>query len=140
MGVLPAVTDVAKAIREDSVVLHQSLTTNTLGEKTGKPTNIGSHVRHQNGDVEAGFAEADVVVERTFTTQTVHQGYIEPITATAKYNPDGELTVWTSTQGAFNVRQQVAGILDRPASKIRKKYQKWIKNKREKKKSRNKKE
>ena len=117
--VLPAVTDVAKAIREDSVVLHQSLTTNTLGEKTGKPTNISSHVRHQNGDVEAGFAEADVVVERTFTTQTVHQGYIEPITATAKYNPDGELTVWTSTQGAFNVRQQVAGILDRPASKVK---------------------
>merc|ERR1711964_961961 len=112
-------TDVAKAIREDSVVPHQSLTTNTLGEKTGKPTNIGSHVRHRNGDVEAGFAEADVVVERTFTTQTVHQGYIEPITATAKYNPDGELTVWTSTQGAFNVRQQVAGILDRPASKVK---------------------
>merc|ERR1712098_641000 len=119
MGVLPAVTDVEKAIREDSVVLHQSLTTNTLGLKTDKPTNISSHVRHQNGDVEAGFAEADVVVERMFTTQTVHQGYIEPITATAKYNPDGELTVWTSTQGAFNVRQQVAEILAHPVSKVK---------------------
>ena len=69
-----------------------------------------------------GFSQAEtngVVIERTFTTQTVHQGYIEPHTATAKYNPDGELTIWTSTQGAFAVRDQVAEILRHSASKIK---------------------
>ena len=119
---LPSVTTVEAAIAENAPVLHQSLTTNTLGEKTNTPTNIASHFRHENGDLSAGFSEAEtdgVIVERTFTTQTVHQGYIEPHTATAQYNPDGELTVWTSTQGAFAVRDQVAEILRHPASKIK---------------------
>ena len=55
----------------------------------------------KRGDVEAGFAEADDVVEREFTTKMVHQGYIEPHNATAIWNADGTVTVWTSTQGAF---------------------------------------
>ena len=63
------------------------------------------------GDVEKGFAEADVIVEQEFTTATVHQGYIEPHNATAFWNADGQLTVWTSTQGAFEVRQQLYDIL-----------------------------
>ena len=120
--ILASVTTVEEAIAPDAVVLHQSLTTNTLGEKTDIPTNIASHFRHENGDLNLGFSQAEtngVVVERTFTTQTVHQGYIEPHTATAKYNPDGELTIWTSTQGAFAVRDQVAEILRHSASKIK---------------------
>ncbi len=120
--ILASVTTVEEAIAPDAVVLHQSLTTNTLGEKTDIPTNIASHFRHENGDLSLGFSQAEtngVVVERTFTTQTVHQGYIEPHTATAKYNPDGELTIWTSTQGAFAVRDQVAEILRHSASKIK---------------------
>ncbi|MAJ71587.1 oxidoreductase [Candidatus Poribacteria bacterium] len=120
--ILASVTTVEEAIAPDAVVLHQSLTTNTLGEKTDRPTNIASHFRHENGDLSLGFSQAEtngVVVERTFTTQTVHQGYIEPHTATAKYNPDGELTIWTSTQGAFAVRDQVAEILRHSASKIK---------------------
>ena len=49
--------------------------------------------------------EADVVIEREFTTATVHQGYIEPHNATAMWNPDGQLTIWESTQGAFTVQR-----------------------------------
>ena len=60
----------------------------------------------------------DIIVEREFSTATVHQGYIEPHNATALWNADGHLTVWTSTQGAFTARDALAGALDLPVSKI----------------------
>ena len=63
--------------------------------------------------------QADVIVEREFTTSMVHQGYIEPQNATALYNPDGQVTIWTSTQGAFGVRSQVEELLHIPVSRIR---------------------
>ena len=71
------------------------------------------------GDVEAGFAEADVIVEGEFGTTMVHQGYIEPHASTAKWNEDGELIVWTSTQGAFGIRASMSLILDLPVSQIK---------------------
>ncbi len=60
-----------------------------------------------------------MVIEQEFHTATVHQGYIEPHNATAMYNPDGNLTIWCSTQGAFTVRAQVAELLAIPVSRIR---------------------
>jgi len=69
--------------------------------------------------VEKGFKEADVIVEREFTTQTVHQGYIEPHASTATWAGDGRLTVWTCTQGSFAIRSSCAAILDIPESAIR---------------------
>ena len=66
------------------------------------------------GDPAAAFAEADVVVEREFNTKMVHQGYIEPHTSTAIWNQDGEITIWTSTQGTFAVRDQMAEVLRHP--------------------------
>ena len=60
-----------------------------------------------------------MVVEREFKTATVHQGYIEPHVATADWNEDGNLTVWTSTQGSFACRAQVAEILQIPISKVK---------------------
>ena len=49
----------------------------------------------------------------------VHQGYIEPHVAVAQWGEDGRLTLWTSTQGAFPVRTQTAGILGMPESRVR---------------------
>ena len=60
-----------------------------------------------------------MVIEREFTTQTVHQGYIETHNATAHWNEEGQLTIWTSTQGAFSVRDQMAEILQMPVSKVK---------------------
>ena len=62
---------------------------------------------------------ADFVIEREFNTRTVHQGYIEPQNASAFWNADGYLTVWTSTQGAFVARDALAGVLDLPVSRIK---------------------
>ncbi len=117
--VLPPVLEVRQAMEPDAPILHENLTTASLGDEDDKPTNIASHLQHKKGDIEEGFAEADVVIERDFITGTVHQGYIEPHNATAHYNQDGQLTVWCSTQGAFTVREQLAEILQYPISKIK---------------------
>ncbi len=117
--VLPPVLEVRQAMEPDAPILHENLTTSSLGDTEDKPTNIASHLQHKKGDIEKGFDEAEVVIERDFVTGTVHQGYIEPHNATAHYNQDGQLTVWCSTQGAFTVREQLAEILQYPVSKIK---------------------
>ena len=117
--VLPPVLDVNQAMQADAPILLEDLYTDELGKKSEHPSNIASHSQTRLGDIEKGFAEAAVIVEREFTTSMVHQGYIEPQNATALYNQDGQLTIWCSTQGAFGVRDQVASILQIPISKIR---------------------
>ncbi len=117
--VLPPVLEVRAAMEPGAPLLHETLKTSSLGETAEEPSNVASHLQHKKGNIEKGFADADVVVEREFVTGTVHQGYIEPHNATALYNPDGELTVWCSTQGAFTVREQLAEILQYPISKIK---------------------
>ena len=117
--VLPAVVEVRQAMAEGAPLLHEDLTTTELGEETQKHSNIASHFRFEQGDLDKGFEQADVVVEREFSTATVHQGYIEPQTGAALWNNDGQLTVWTSTQGAFSARDALATVLDLPVSKIK---------------------
>ena len=117
--VLPHVTDIREAMRPDAPLLHEGLTTKSLGKPTDQPSNVATHFQHVKGDVEEGFAEADVIVEREFTTATVHQGYVEPQNVTALWNADGQITIWTSNQGAFGVRDSVASVLDYPVSKIK---------------------
>jgi CO/xanthine dehydrogenase Mo-binding subunit len=117
--VLPPVLDVLEAMKDGAPLLHDNLKTKSLGEQTDKRSNIASHNQFKLGDVEKGFAEADVVIEREFRTATVHQGYIETHNATALWNADGRLTVWESTQGAFTVQRQLSAVLQLPVSQIR---------------------
>ena len=123
--VLPAVLTVREAMAEDAPILHENLTTTIHadqsggGEDTGEKSNIANHIQYERGDVERGFQEADVVVEREFTTQTIHQGYIEPFATTAYWAPDGHVTVWTSTQGAFGIRAAVAAITGIAESRVK---------------------
>ena len=116
--VLPPVLDVLEAMKDDGVILHEGLRTRELGEKLEGRTNVASHIQHQRGDLEAGFAAADVIVEREFNTSTVHQGYIEPQSATGLYNDDDRITVWCSTQGAFGIRGQLSSMLQIPIARI----------------------
>jgi len=117
--VLPAVVDVELAMKPGAPLLHDDVFTDELGKPASKPSNIAKHFRFEKGDVAQGFAQAKVVVEREFRTATVHQGYIEPHNATAMWNADGHCTVWTSTQGSFTVRQQVAELVDLPISHVK---------------------
>ena len=118
---LPPVLDVRAAMGDDVPVLNDDVRTESMaGESSSdQPTNIAKHFRYEKGDVEQGFAEAEVIVEREYRTATVHQGYIEPHNATAHWNPDGQITIWTSTQGSFTVRHQTAEVLGVPVSKIK---------------------
>ena len=116
---LPPVLDVLDAMKDGATLLHEDLYTSSLGETSEKPSNIAAHLRYEKGDAEKGFAAADVVVEREFRTAAVHQGYIEPHNGTAFWNTDGQLSVWTSTQGAFAVRSSVADVLRQPVSKVK---------------------
>ena len=117
--VLPAVVDVREAMQEDAPLLHEELRTSAMGEIADKPSNVAAHLSYEKGDVEQGFGEADVIVERELTTASVHQGYIEPHNSTAMWNADGQLSVWTSTQGAFAVRAAVADVLRLPVSRVK---------------------
>ncbi len=90
-----------------------------MAKRATKPTNIASHEQHQRGDLEKGFAAADVIVEREFHTGTVHQGYIEPQNATALWNDDNQITVWTSTQSAWDVRREISETVHVPISTVR---------------------
>ena len=117
--ILPPVMDVRKAMANDAPLLHEDLKTTSLGKTSAGSSNVAKHLQFQQGDIEKGFAEADEVVEKEFKTATVHQGYIEPHNATALYKSDGHLTVWCSTQGSFEVRDQLENILQMPVSDIK---------------------
>ena len=116
---LPPVVDVRSAMQSDAPLLHEEMRTNAMGEIGAAPSNIAAHLSYEKGDAAQGFAQADVVVEREFTTASVHQGYIEPHNSTAFWNSDGQLNLWTSTQGAFAVRGAVADVLRLPVSKVK---------------------
>ena len=117
--VLPPVMDVRAAMEDGATLLHEDQTTTELGERTDKHSNVATHIIFEQGDLEKGFAEADVIVEREFSNATVHQGYIEPHNGAALWNSDGQVTVWCSTQGAFSAREALAQVLDLPVSKIK---------------------
>jgi len=116
--VLPAAIDVLDAMKDDAPILHEDQKTMELGQQTDKVSNVVSHFQHKLGDPASGFEEAEIVIEREFDTATVHQGYIEPHNATAMWNEEGHLSIWTSTQGAFVVQRQVAEVLGMSVSQV----------------------
>jgi CO/xanthine dehydrogenase Mo-binding subunit len=117
--VLPHVIDVLEAMRPDAPLLHEDLYTAGVEPKPDKPSNIAKRVEIVLGDIEAGFQKADVIVEREFKTQPVHQGYIEPHAALASVSEDGSAELWCTTQGHFIVRAHCARLLGMDIGRIR---------------------
>ncbi len=116
---LPALIDVREAMKPDAPAIHEKLIPGSFMMKTEKVAPNAGRLQLQTGDVDAGFAEADVIVEREFTTEMVHQGYIESHNSTAIWDSQDNITIWTSTQGTFTIRDMTAGILQLPQSKIK---------------------
>ncbi|MEC8851572.1 MAG: xanthine dehydrogenase family protein molybdopterin-binding subunit [Pseudomonadota bacterium] len=117
--VLPHVIDVDGAVAADAPILHDHLRTDGDENAADTPTNVAKRIEFLKGDLDAGWAEAEVVVEGSFTTKPVHQGYIEPNAAVASATEDGQVQLWCSTQGQFNVRGYCAKLLDMQTSQIR---------------------
>ncbi len=118
--VLEPVMNVDRALAADAPILHEGLATR------GQPlpdaperTNLAMRMVLERGDLEKGFAEADVIVEHEFTTPMVHQGYIEPHACVARWGEDGQVLVWTTTQGHFFVRDACAGIMGLDAATLK---------------------
>lgn len=116
--VLPSVTWVLDAMKDDAPLLHEDVRTKSMGKKSEKPSNVAMHIHFEKGNVDEAFKTADVVIEREFKTASVHQGYIEPHVSTALWNQDNHLTIWTATQGAFTARAQTAELLQIPVSQV----------------------
>jgi CO/xanthine dehydrogenase Mo-binding subunit len=113
--VLPHVMDVEAAMADDAPVLHDDIFTAGVEPRPTKPSNVSKMVRFAKGDVEAGFAEAEIVIERRYTTKPVHQAYIEPHACVVSVGADGQTTIWSSSQGQFMVRaytSRIAGAED----------------------------
>ena len=124
--VLPPVLDANAAMKDDAPALHERLVTLANPAQraggwgdTDKASNISNHFEFRLGDPEEGFNQADVVVEQEFHTKPVHQGYIEPHSATAQWNSDDSVTIWASSQGHFALRDHTARILGLPVSKVK---------------------
>ena len=116
--VLPAITNVVDALKPDAPILLDDLVGDDLGEDVTN-TNMAAHVRHEFGDVEGAMASATHTIEREYNMQMVHQGYIEPHNATALWDEEDRIKVWTSTQGSFPARTQIAGILQVDVSRVK---------------------
>jgi CO/xanthine dehydrogenase Mo-binding subunit len=117
--VLPHVMDVAEAMQPDAPLLHDNMFTIGVEPRPAKPSNVAKRVEFALGDVAAGFAQADIVIEREFTTRPVHQGYIEPHACLASVSEDGQAELWCTTQGQFIVRSFCAKLLGMEVAKLR---------------------
>ncbi|MEI6044983.1 MAG: xanthine dehydrogenase family protein molybdopterin-binding subunit [Chloroflexota bacterium] len=99
--------------------IHATIEVKAEKEKAVLPPNVSNHVHFQQGDVEAGFREAAVIVENTFRLPMVHQSYLEPQVVVAAPDPLGGLTVYSSTQAGFSARRDVAAALGLPQNKVK---------------------
>ncbi len=82
------------------------------GEVEGQSApNVTRQIAFDRGDIDAGFRLADQVVEQSYRIAGVHQAYLEPQAAAAEAHPDGSVTIWASTQGAFYSRSYAAECL-----------------------------
>lgn len=120
---LTPVLDVLESMKPETPPIYPDLYTNFIArppsDKDSKPSNIAYHMSISRGDLEAGFREADLVLENTFRTQTVHHGYLEPFAAVASVDTGGKVTIWTQSQGVFSARQMIAEFLGLPLSRVK---------------------
>ena len=116
--VLPPVMNVRAAMADDAPVIHEDFHPGGFIAPTEKFLPNASRMQLGNGDLEQGFTEADLVLEREYTAETIHQGYIESHVTTVNWDANDYVTVWTSTQGQFGLRDHLADIIQVPMSNI----------------------
>lgn len=115
--VLPHVIDVDDAIKPDAPVIREGAADASVPE--GMPPNVVRYMEFGRGDVEAGFAEADLVMERTYRTEATHQGYIEPHACLGQLGEDGKGEMWVCTQGQWYIRKMCADVLGLDTAQLR---------------------
>ena len=107
--VLPHVTDVDEAMKPDAPVIREGQASYSV--PAGLSPNVVDFYEHGHGDLDAGFAEADLVVDKRFTVEATHQGYIEPHACLAQLGSDGRGELWCCTQGHWFDQKFCAALL-----------------------------
>ena len=115
--ILPHVTDVDEAMKPDAPVIREDAQDHSVPE--GLPPNIVSYMDFGHGDLEAGFSDADLIMENTYKTEAAHQGYIEPHACVGQLGQDGKGEMWICTQGQWFIRKMCASVLGLEASQLR---------------------
>ena len=115
--ILPHVTDVDAAMKSDAPIVQSGRALENV--PAGMSQNVTTYVEFGHGDLDAGFAKADKIIERSFKTAATHQGYIEPHACMANLGSDGRGELWCCTQGQYMVRANCAAILGIDASQLR---------------------
>ncbi len=106
--VLPAYFDHEQSMKAETNLIHED-----------KPHNIEKEYHHHFGDVEQGFAEADYIREDRFDCAEVTHAALEPHSTLASFEPDGTLTVWSSTQVPYYLMKTLAATLQMPEERVR---------------------
>ncbi|QEW19583.1 4-hydroxybenzoyl-CoA reductase subunit alpha [Marinibacterium anthonyi] len=115
--VLPHVTDVDLAMAPDAPVIRDGAANATVPE--GLHPNVVSYMEFGHGDVDAGFAEADLVMEKSYKTEATHQGYIEPHACLGQLGEDGKGEMWVCTQGQWYIRKMCSDVLGLDTAQLR---------------------
>ena len=115
---LPAVVNPLTAMGSSAATVHPELEDYegygfTLGH------NVSTLLDADRGDVDQAFRDADVVVEDVYRSQGINQGFLEPMACVADVEPNGRLVIYASTQGPYQIRAALAGVLEIPVSRIR---------------------
>lgn len=113
------ILDPVEAMKPSARLIHPDVVNyKGLPKPLKEPSNDFIYMTWGRGDVEAGFRQADIVVENTFTTSSVHQSYIEPHSCVVKAAADGSAEFWSCSKVPYGVREQVANALRIPQEKF----------------------
>ncbi|MBI4203313.1 MAG: molybdopterin-dependent oxidoreductase, partial [Chloroflexi bacterium] len=116
---LPAVFDPLEAMQEGATLLHPEVNSYPgLPQPLQKPSNVFVTNLYKKGDLEAGFAQADIIIEGTYATPVVHQAYLEPHTCAVWIDPQGRVQVWSSNKAPHALRQQLSDAVGIPRERI----------------------
>jgi CO/xanthine dehydrogenase Mo-binding subunit len=115
----PPVADAGTEADASEALAHSAVAMAKSEDAPAKAVNVSQTAHVKRGDVAKGFAESDVIVEKTYRVPMVHQGYLEPHAVLAEWDTMGQLTLWASTQGSFNTRAEVADVLGLEENRIK---------------------
>jgi len=115
---LEPVMTLEEALEDGAPVLHETFSPGGFILQTRQTHPNACSFELGMGDDDA-FRDAEHILEETFTSRAVHQGYIEPHSVTVEWIGNDAITVWTSTQGHFAIREQLALVLEHPLNKIK---------------------
>ncbi|NKB37973.1 MAG: molybdopterin-dependent oxidoreductase [Gammaproteobacteria bacterium] len=116
---LPAVFDSEEAITSNAPLVHNDANAYEIDWDTERKGNLCYKLIIEEGNIEQGFGESDLIIEGSYKTPEAHPGSIEPHCSTAKVEPDGRVTIWTTTQKPFVFRSYLAQALQRSINSFR---------------------